>query len=246
MTTPYAGSNITGTGGAHRRRQGGQPHPLLRSGEPAGDQELRGAGAGGARAGHLARPAAAFVPLYGDGIYGSNKKPNNKILVIDLKAQALADVIPLGESRPRTAWWPPRTASCGWWRHPQQADRRRSGPARDRGGLRLPVQGRAPDGAAARRNQGLRLLQGGRPRRLRPPAPDVDRQRAVRAPGVKSGNGSGSEGVMPTPAGDRLIVIDNANNDLRVIDTPHRHRGGPRAAASPPRPPTRSARASPS
>jgi YVTN family beta-propeller protein len=41
---------------------------------------------------------------------------------------------------------------------------------------------------------------------------------AVRAPGVESGNGSGSEGVMPTPAGDRVIVIDNASNDLRVID----------------------------
>ena len=40
----------------------------------------------------------------------------------------------------------------------------------------------------------------------------------VRAPGVESGNGSGSEGVMPTPAGDRVIVIDNANSDLRVID----------------------------
>src|SRR4029078_10918641 len=39
----------------------------------------------------------AFVPLYGDGIYGNNKKPNNKVLVIDLERQELADIIPLGE-----------------------------------------------------------------------------------------------------------------------------------------------------
>jgi DNA-binding beta-propeller fold protein YncE len=38
------------------------------------------------------------------------------------------------------------------------------------------------------------------------------------APGVTSGNGSGGEGLTPTPAGDRLIVIDNDRNDLRVID----------------------------
>src|SRR5262249_58577023 len=41
----------------------------------------------------------------------------------------------------------------------------------------------------------------------------------MRAPGVASGNGSGSEGVMPTAAGDRVVVIDNESNDLRVIDT---------------------------
>jgi DNA-binding beta-propeller fold protein YncE len=41
----------------------------------------------------------------------------------------------------------------------------------------------------------------------------------MRAPGIASGNGSGSEGVMPTAAGDRVVVIDNAGSDLRVIDT---------------------------
>ena len=39
----------------------------------------------------------AFVPLYGDGIYGGNKTPNNKILIVDLVKQQLAGVIPLGE-----------------------------------------------------------------------------------------------------------------------------------------------------
>ena len=39
----------------------------------------------------------AFVPLYGDGIYGANKNPNNKVLAIDLERRELADIIPLGE-----------------------------------------------------------------------------------------------------------------------------------------------------
>ena len=38
----------------------------------------------------------AYVPLYGDGIYGSNKEPNNKVLIIDLERQALGDMIDLG------------------------------------------------------------------------------------------------------------------------------------------------------
>jgi len=40
----------------------------------------------------------------------------------------------------------------------------------------------------------------------------------LRAPGVTSGNGSGGEGVTPTPAGDRLIVIDNDRGDMHVVD----------------------------
>ncbi|MBO0766763.1 MAG: YncE family protein [Hyphomicrobiaceae bacterium] len=38
----------------------------------------------------------------------------------------------------------------------------------------------------------------------------------MHAPGVMSGNSS--EGVMPTPAGDRVVAIDNTGNDLRVIN----------------------------
>ena len=38
----------------------------------------------------------AFMPLYGDGIYGNNKSPNNKVVVVDLARQAIADIIDLG------------------------------------------------------------------------------------------------------------------------------------------------------
>ena len=38
----------------------------------------------------------AYVPLYGDGIYGNNRKPNDKVVVLDLERQEIADVIALG------------------------------------------------------------------------------------------------------------------------------------------------------
>ena len=38
----------------------------------------------------------ACVPLYGDGIYGGNKNPNNKVLVLDLLERRIADIITLG------------------------------------------------------------------------------------------------------------------------------------------------------
>jgi DNA-binding beta-propeller fold protein YncE len=38
----------------------------------------------------------AYVPLYGDGIYGANRHPNNKVLVIDTEREEIADLIDLG------------------------------------------------------------------------------------------------------------------------------------------------------
>lgn len=37
----------------------------------------------------------AYIPLYGDGIYGGNKNPNNKVVVVDLERQEIAVVITL-------------------------------------------------------------------------------------------------------------------------------------------------------
>lgn len=38
----------------------------------------------------------AYVPLYGDGIYGANRNPNNKVLVLDTAREEIADLIDLG------------------------------------------------------------------------------------------------------------------------------------------------------
>ena len=81
-----------------------------------------------------------------------------------------------------------------------------------------PAKGAHLLGAAARWTKLYIFSQGGRPHRLRSRSPRVTSRVPLRAPDVMSGNGSGSEGLMPAPDGGRLVVIDNIKNDLRVID----------------------------
>lgn len=38
----------------------------------------------------------AYVPLYGDGIYGANPHPNNKVLILDTASEQIVDLIDLG------------------------------------------------------------------------------------------------------------------------------------------------------
>jgi DNA-binding beta-propeller fold protein YncE len=219
MTTPYAGSNITGTTGLIAVDKVGN---RIRFYDPESLREIKSFAAPEPAAHELAIShdrRLAFVPLYGDGIYGNNNKPNNKILVIDLKAQDLVDVIPLGDLKAPHGM---ATTSDGkLW---VVADIPNKLIVVD------PVR-RAIDAAydcPAKGAHQLALLPDETKVYVSCKEGDLsvfDRARrawtagvALRAPGVMSGNGSGSEGVMPTPAGDRVIAIDNVANDLRVID----------------------------
>jgi DNA-binding beta-propeller fold protein YncE len=96
MITTYAGSNITGTTGLIAVDKVGNH---IRFYDPETLREIKSFPAPEPAAHELAIShdrRLAFVPLYGDGIYGNNRKPNNKVLAIDLEAQAPADVIDLG------------------------------------------------------------------------------------------------------------------------------------------------------
>jgi len=219
MTTPYAGSNITGVSGLIAVDKVAN---AIRFYDPVSLEEAKSFRAPEPAAHELAIAhdrAHAFVPLYGDGIYGANRKPNNKVLVIDLKAQTLADVIALGEmSAPHgmvaasdgKLWVVcdiPNKLLCV---DPERGaiDAAYDCPAKGAHQIAmLPGESKlyvsAKEGDLAVFDRARRSFTASVP---------------LRAPGVMGGNGSGSEGLMPTPAGDRLIVIDNANNDLRVID----------------------------
>jgi len=162
----------------------------------------------------------AYVPLYGDGIYGGNKNPNNKIVVLDLEEQAIADVItlPAGLVAPHgmvtTAdgklWFAcdiPRKLSL---LDPQSRQVEASYDVPVKGphlicssadGGRIYVS--AKEGDVTVFDTAKRALIG---------------SISVRAAGVESGNGSGTEGISPTPDGQRIVAIDNDRNDLRVID----------------------------
>jgi YVTN family beta-propeller protein len=220
MTTPYAGSNITGSNGLIAVDKVANH---IRFYDPVSLAEIASFAAPEPAAHELAIAhdrSFAFVPLYGDGIYGANRRPNNKVLVVDLPGRRLADVIPLGEftaphgmvATSGSKLWvvcdipgklllvdPARRAVEAAW----------DCPARGAHLLALlPDESRlyvsAKEGDLAVFDTARRAFTARVP---------------LRDPGIESGNGSGSEGLSPTPDGRRLLVIDNARNDLRVIDT---------------------------
>ena len=220
MSTPYAGSNITGSSGVIAVDKVGN---RIRFYDPESLREIKSFAAPEPAAHELAIShdrRLAYVPLYGDGIYGSNKKPNNKILVIDLEAQALADIIDLGEMAAPHGM--AATSDGKLWLVADIPNklvvvdpaRRAIEAAYDCPSKGAHQMALLPDESkvyVSCKEGDLAVLD----RRSRTWTAAVP----LRAPGVESGNGSGSEGVMPTADGRRVIVIDNANNDLRVIDT---------------------------
>jgi DNA-binding beta-propeller fold protein YncE len=162
----------------------------------------------------------AFVPLYGDGIYGNNRNPNNKILVIDLARQMICDIINLGlfvaphgmvATRDGKLW-----VVCDLPNRLLCIDLARRGieevytcPAKGPHLIEtLPDQSRlyisAKEGDLAVFDPVERVFVGSVP---------------MGAPGIESGNGSGSEGLAPTPDGALLVVVDNDRTALHVIDT---------------------------
>ena len=164
--------------------------------------------------------ALAYVPLYGAGIYGNNTQPNNKILVIDLARRALADVISLGEyvaphgmvttgdgklwvvcdiPRKLLLLDPARRAIEAAYDAPPKGPHLLSAHP---DGTKLYIS--AKEGDITVFDTGTRKFTAGI---------------SVRTAGTESGNGSGTEGLTPTPDGRHLIAIDNERGDLRVIDT---------------------------
>jgi len=215
----YAGSNVTGSRGLIAVDKVGNK---IRFYDPQTVREIAAFDAPEPCAHELAIShdhRRAFVPLYGDGIYGANKRPNNKILVIDLERRALAEVIALGEfvaphgmvaSRDGKLWVvcdiPNKLLLVDPERRAIEAvyDCPATGPH---------LLALTPDESKAYVSSKEGDLT----------AFDLARRSFVArvplcAEGVVRGNGSGGEGLMPTPAGDRLIVIDNDRNDLHVID----------------------------
>ncbi|MGP0093971.1 MAG: YncE family protein [Xanthobacteraceae bacterium] len=162
----------------------------------------------------------AFVPLYGDGIYGNNKNPNNKILVIDLARQAVCDIINLGlfvaphgmvATRDGKLWVVcdlPNRLLCIDLAQRSIEDVYLCPSKGSHLIEALPDQSRlyisAKEGDLAVFDPVGRSFVAAVP---------------MRAPGFETGNGSGSEGLTPTPDGKWFLVIDNDRTALHVIDT---------------------------
>ena len=232
MTNPYAGSNITGTSGLIAVDKVGNH---IRFYDPESLREIKSFAAPEPAAHELAIShdrRLAFVPLYGDGIYGNNKKPNNKILVIDLVGPG-----PRRYHRARRDDGPARHGghvgrqAVGGGRHPQQAPRRRSGAAR---------ASRRPTTARPRARTRWRCC----PTSPRSTSP----ARRATSPSSTAGAGRGRRAYpmraarrqerqrqrqrgRDADAGRRPARRHRQRQQRPARDRyPHRHRGGPRAA----------------
>jgi DNA-binding beta-propeller fold protein YncE len=220
MTTPYAGSNITGTSGLIAVDKVGN---RIRFYDPESLCEIKSLPAPEPAVHELAIShdrRLAFVPLYGDGIYGNNKRPNNKILVIDLPGQALVDVISLGDlvaphgmvaTSDRKLWVVADIPNELFVLDPARREVEAVFACPAKGAHQMALLPDESKVYVSCKEGDLSVFD------------RIQRQWIasvpMRASGVMSGNGSGSEGLMPTPEGRRLVVIDNAGNDLRVVDT---------------------------
>ncbi len=220
MAAIYAGSNITGTDGVIAIDKVGNKIRFL---DPETLQEIKAL--------DVPEPAVhemaitpdrrmAYVPLYGDGIYGRNT-PNNKILAVDIRERKIADIFDLGSylaphgmvySSAGDLWVVCDIPSKLLRIRPEQ---RSIEAAYDTPGKGPHVLGMLPDES--------RIYTSSK-------EGDVgvyDIARAgftasvpVRVPGIEKGNGTGSEGILPLPDGSKVLVIDNSPKcDLRVIDT---------------------------
>ncbi len=162
----------------------------------------------------------AFVPLYGDGIYGNNRNPNNKVLVVDLERQEIAALIDLGRyvaphgmvaTRDGRLW-----VVCDLSGALLAIDTGRAAVAEA-----FECPGKGPHLVAAMPDESKLYVshkEGGlgifnlKEKSFTGSIP-------VGNPEIAGGNGSGGEGIALTPDGLRLVVADNDRSDLHVIDT---------------------------
>ena len=166
------------------------------------------------------RQPRAYVPLYGDGIYGANRNPNNKVLIIDLLTRSVAAVIDLGGHRAPHGLVATRDGSL--W---VVCDL-------DNTLLRIDLASRQVADSYDVPGVGAHqlLLQPDESRLYvsnKQSAPQVFDLRSRRfiasldvvtqAPGT--GNGSGTEGMAVSRDGRRLFIADNGHGAIHVIDT---------------------------
>lgn len=162
----------------------------------------------------------AYVPLYGDGIYGGNKNANNKVLVLDLERQEIADLITLGPDHRAPHGMVTTSAGKLWLVCDIPRKLLLLDPASHTVEATYDVPVIGPHILCSNAD-GSRLYLSAKEGDITvfdTAARNFIANIPVRAPGVETGNGSGTEGITPTPDGKRIVAIDNDRGDLRVID----------------------------
>lgn len=221
MTCAYAGSNICGTDGMIAVDKVANK---VRFYDPVSLKEIKSFDAPEPAIHELAISPdrrMAYMPLYGDGIYGNNKKPNNKIVAIDIAAKALVDVFELGAEFMGPHGMVMSSAGDLWVVCDIPSKMIRVRPEKRSIEAVYDTPGRGPHVLTMLPDES-RIYTSSKEGDVG--VFDMTRRAfvkgiAVRGPGIESGNGSGSEAILPTRDGRRVLVIDNDTCDLRVIDT---------------------------
>lgn len=161
----------------------------------------------------------AWVPLYGNGIYGANTEPNHFLLVIDLQQQALSGQIdtapcvgPHGIAVTRAAHlW----VVCDNRKLIEIDSVSRTVIATyDAPTIGTHMVVLLPDESKLYiSNKEDDLIAFDLKTR------SFGERVPLRKAGVMRGNGSGGEGITPSPDGKQLLIFDNDRSDLHVIDT---------------------------
>jgi DNA-binding beta-propeller fold protein YncE len=160
----------------------------------------------------------AYVPLYGDGIYGSNKTPNNKVLVVDLEQRKISSVIDLGEYVAPHSLLATRNGKL-WVACDIQNKLLYVDPVTATIEAVYDVPGRGAHFIALLPDESKLYVSN---KESAAQVFDTVQRRFVAtialANPTASGNGSGFEGMAVSPDGKQLIIFDNATSDLHVID----------------------------
>jgi len=162
----------------------------------------------------------AFIPLYGEGIYGSNKEPNNKILVIDLAKQEIAQIIDLGMYVAPHGLAATRDGKV-WITCDQQNVLLLVDPAKNAVEAAYPVPGRGAHFVVLTPDETKLYISN----KEGPVAVFDLKARTFKTgphfgkPGVTAGAGAGTEGLAMSPDGRRLVIADNDTSSIHLIDT---------------------------
>lgn len=161
----------------------------------------------------------AFVPLYGDGIYGSNRTPNNKLLAVDLQRQEIAATVDLGKYLAPHGMVATRDGAL-WVVCDISGVLLRIDPAGAKVVEAFDCPGRGPHLVIASPDE-AKLYVSHKEGDIG--VFDIGRGAfastiPVGNPEISGGNGTGSEGLAFSPDGARLVTVDNDRSDLRVVD----------------------------
>ncbi len=216
----WAGSNVTGTTGLIAMDKIGDK---VRFYDPVTLKELKVIDPPGKSVHEMTIAydhKTAYAPLYGDGVYGNNPEPNNKIIVVDLPSKAITKVIDLGPNiaphgmvatHDGKIWVTADLSSKLMLIDPVKGVIEAQYDNPNHGGHFISI---LPNDSKIyiSNKEGPITVFDTKARKFLPSIP-VGRE------GVAKGNGSGSEGITISPDGKRVIVIDNDTSSMRVIDT---------------------------